>query len=254
MEHHKGKGNFKIELNFGKSAIVFAITALLIGYLIGNIYPLIKVGYTQNQQYKQNNQSVQNLSQQNQSGVKITIPSFAPYRGSDTAKLNLIEFGDYQCPFCERFFLLTETLINANYTNTGKIRFYFFDFQFLGPDSISLGEGAWCANEQGKYYAYHDYVYSHQGQENSGWAMPDKIKSFAANITGLDAQNFGSCLDSKKYLSRVENLTKIGQSVGVTGTPTIFVGNDRIGYNSIVGAYPYGSFQQLINSQLLKVS
>lgn len=178
--------------------------------------------------------------------VKFDIPSYATYKGSGSASTYVIEFGDYQCPFCERFFQQTEPQIVKNYVDTGKARFYFIDFQFLGPDSQTLGQGAWCANDQGKYYDYHDYVYSHQGEENSGWATPDKVKTLAKSITGLDTNKFNSCLDSKKYESRVTELTQLGQSAGVTGTPTTFIGNPSSGYILVSGARPYSDFQQLL--------
>lgn len=162
----------------------------------------------------------------------------------------MVEFGDYQCPFCERFFQQTEPQIKKDYIDTGKVKFYFLDFQFLGPDSQTLGQGAWCANDQGKYYDYHDYIYSHQGQENSGWATPDKVKAFVASIPGLDVQKFSSCLDSKKYESRVTELTQLGQKNGVSGTPTVFIGNPKDGYTAVVGAQPFQIFQKVIDSLL----
>jgi len=182
--------------------------------------------------------------------VKLQIPSFAPSKGSDSAQLNIVEFGDYQCPFCEKFFKQNEPQILQDYVNTGKTKFYFLDFQFLGPDSQTLGQGAWCANEQGKYYDYHDYIYSHQGQENSGWATPGKVKTLATNISGLDSAKFNSCLDGNKYQSRVQQNTQMGQSLGVSGTPTVFIGNDRKGYISVVGAQPYDVVKQVIDKQL----
>ncbi len=185
--------------------------------------------------------------------VKLSLPSFARFLGSNSAKINFVEFGDYQCPFCQRFFQQTQSQITQNYVSTGQIRFYFLDFQFLGPDSQTLGQGAWCANDQGKYYEYNAYIYSHQGQENSGWATPDKVKVLVANISGLDVQRFSSCLDNKTYASRVQSLANLGQSIGETGTPTFFIGSDQTGYIMVVGAQPYSVLQQVIDQQLKKV-
>lgn len=183
--------------------------------------------------------------------VKFDIPSYAPYRGANsTAQINVVEFGDYQCPFCDRFFLETEPQVLQNYVNTGKVRFYYLDFAILGADSLTLAQGSWCANEQGKFFGYHDYVFSHQGQENTGWATASKVKSFVGNISGLDTQKFGSCLDSNGYGQRVDQLKQLGQSTGATGTPTIFVGNNAIGYIAIVGAQPYSVYQQVMDSQI----
>ncbi len=226
------------------SYVTFGVIAvsLLTGYSLGNLYPLTPVPSA-------NGPPVQVVQPQT---VKLSLPSFAPFRGADSAMVNIVEFGDYQCPFCDRLFQLTEPQIMQNYVNTGKVRFYFLDLVILGPDSQTLAQGAWCANDQGKYYDYHDFIYSHQGQENSGWATPAKVKNLAANLTGLDSQQFNSCLDSQKYAPRIQQLTQLAEASGATSTPTVFIGNDRIGYVEVVGAQPYAVFQQVIDSQLRK--
>jgi len=180
--------------------------------------------------------------------------SFVPYEGNASAKINIIEFGDYQCPVCRAFFSQTEPQVLQNYVDNRKAKFYFMDFAFLGPDSITLAEGAWCANDQNLYYAYHDYIYSNQGIENTGWASPGKVKTFAANIQGIDVQKFSACLDNQTYQSRVQQLYQVATSSSVTGTPTFFIGNSNIGYTSVVGNQPFATFKQTIDSQLAKVS
>ena len=179
--------------------------------------------------------------------IKFQIPPLAPSRGSDSAQINIVEFGDFQCPFCEKFFQETEPQLMKDYINTGKVKFYFEGIEFVGPDSITLGQGSWCANEQGKYYEYHDQIYSNQGRENSGWGTPDKVKVLAAGISGLDTKKFNDCLDSKKYESQVQDLTLFAQKIGVTGTPTNFIGNYQKGYISVVGAQPYDVYKQIID-------
>lgn len=136
-----------------------------------------------------------------------------------------------------------------DYVNTGKTKFYFLDFAIVGQDSLTLAQGAWCADDQGKYFEYHDYVYSNQGQENAGWGTPNKVKSFAANI-GLDTEEFNSCLDSEKYEPRVKALTRFAVELGSTGTPTMFIGDSESGYTKISGAQPYSVFKQVIDTQL----
>jgi protein-disulfide isomerase len=218
------------------------------GYVIGgqetkNVVQTIKT-------IPQTNPQPTSNPNQPQQTVKFQIPSFVPSRGSDSAQFNIVEFGDYQCPFCEKFFQEIEPQIKQDYIDTGKVKFYFLDYQFLGPDSETLGQGAWCANDQGKYYDYHDYVYSHQGQENSGWATTDKVKTLATNISGLDLQKFNSCLDSKKYETLVQQFTGLGKKLGVSGTPTVFIGNNQKGYISVVGAQPYDVFKQVIDNKM----
>jgi len=183
--------------------------------------------------------------------VNFDIPPFARFLGDESASISIVEFGDYQCPFCKRLFDQTEPQLMQEYVMSGKAKFYFLDFVIVGPDSLTLAEGAWCAEEQGKYYQYHDYVYSNQGDENSGWGTPEKVKSFAIDL-GLDVEEFSLCLDSKKYESRVQQLTAMAQGLGSTGTPTSFIGNEELGFTLINGAQPYAAFQQVLDSLLAK--
>lgn len=182
--------------------------------------------------------------------VNFDIPQFAKFKGSDNAKVSLVEFGDYQCPFCKRFFDQTEPQMMSDYVDSGKAKFYFLDVSIVGTDSLTLGQGSWCADEQGKYWEYHDYMYTNQGQENSGWGTPDKVRIMTKNITGLDSGKFGECLDSKRYEPRSQQLTQFATQVGLTGTPTMFVGDPERGYIKITGAQPYSVYQQAIDAHL----
>ena len=249
-EHHKEHEAHKketVKFEMKKERIWQGLSAIL-GIII--IVMFFTKSWGSNQAIPAQGTGAPAQQQQQQGKVNFDIPSFAPFKGSDSAKVNIIEFGDYQCPFCERFFTQAEPQILKDYVNTGKAKFYFLDFAFLGPDSATLAEGAWCANEQNKYYDYHDYVYSNQGQENSGWATPDKVKALVADIPGLDVQKFGSCLDSGKYQSRVDDMTSLGQASGVRGTPSVFIGNTKDGYQLLVGAQPYQAFKQVIDAEL----
>jgi len=180
--------------------------------------------------------------------------SYVPFEGNNSAKINIIEFSDYQCPICGAFFTQTEPQLTTDYVNSGKSRFYFLDFAFLGPDSQTLAQGAWCANEQNLYYPYHDLIYSHQGTENTGWATPGKVEKLVTGISGLNSQQFNTCLESQKYDSRVRQEAEVAANSGVQGTPTFFIGNPSIGFVTLVGNQAYSVFQQTINSQLTKVS
>lgn len=182
--------------------------------------------------------------------VNFDIPEFSRFKGSDSAELNLVEFGDYQCPFCKRFFDQTEPQMMAEYVDSGKAKFYFLDVSIVGEDSLTLAQGSWCADDQGKYWEYHDYMYTNQGQENSGWGAPEKVKMLAKNISGIDSERFNECIDTKKYESRSQQLTSFANQIGLTGTPTMFVGDPERGYIKITGAQPYSVFKQVIDKHL----
>lgn len=224
---------------------------LALGYFIGNTLPVID--YTANQDLKNEvitpSVSQDQSSKKMQGSINFEVPSFARFIGDESAPISLVEFGDYQCPFCKRFFDQTEPQLMQEYVTTGKAKFYFLDFVIVGQDSLTLAEGAWCAEEQGKYYQYHDYVYSNQGPENSGWGTPDKVKSFARYL-GLDVEEFSLCIDSKKYESRVQQLTTLAENLGSTGTPTLFIGNEDLGFTQITGAQPYSVYSRAIGEYL----
>ncbi len=244
-----GDGSRKIAIDITKTTVIIGAALLALGYFIGNTLPI-----NENNNMQTGHSLPSSIEQMNPSGkigtMNLEIPDFVTPSGSDSATVNIVEFGDYQCPFCERFFQQSEPQLMKDYIDSGKAKFYFIGIDFLGPDSLTLAEGSWCADEQGKYYEYHDYTYSHQGEENTGWATPDKVKALAASIDGLDVQRFNSCLDSKKYESRVQHLTSFAQSMGVSGTPAVFVGNSNTGYTQITGAQPYIVFKQVADRYL----
>jgi protein-disulfide isomerase len=216
-------------------------------YLIYTIVVLIFIGFI----YAVYSLVVSSQKIGSQNVNNFTVPLYAVNRGSDSANVTVIEFADYQCPVCKTFFDQTEPQLLQNYVNTSKTKFYFVDFAFLGQDSFTLAQGSWCANEQGKYYDYYDYIFSNQGTENSGWATQDKVKTFASQISGLNVTQFDSCLDSNKYLSRVQDEANLAQTYGVSATPTFFIG--KLGnFTKLVGNQPYSVFQQTIDSYLMK--
>lgn len=178
--------------------------------------------------------------------VNITLAPNTPFLGSASAKVTVVEYADYQCPFCEQFYKNTWPDLKTKYVDTGKIKFVYQDFAFLGPDSITASEAAHCAADQNKFWQYHDYLFANQGQEGSAWATADHQKQFAKTV-GLNTSAFNQCLDSHKYTTEVNNETAAGKSYGVTGTPTVFV-NGSI----IVGAQPAVSFESAIDAALKK--
>jgi protein-disulfide isomerase len=139
--------------------------------------------------------------------------------GNPKANVTFIEYADYQCPFCERFYTQTESEIIKNYVNTGKINFVYRDYAFLGPESTKSAEAAECASDQGKFWEYHDYLFSHQGSENKGTFADKNLESFAATL-GLNTATFNQCLESGKYTSKISTSTANGTKAGFYLTNT----------------------------------
>lgn len=176
--------------------------------------------------------------------MKAVLPKVRHFRGDPKAPVTMIEFGDFQCPFCGRYASDTEPQVEEQYVKTGKVRFGFVNFAFLGSESTWAAEAAECASDQNKYWEYHDKLYSSQGGENQGAFSKDNLKKFAQDL-GLDTQTFNNCLDSGKYTSLVQQDTQLSSSLGVQSTPT-FVINGQ----AVVGAQPFNVFQQTIDPLL----
>ena len=175
--------------------------------------------------------------------VKVEIGNL-PLLGNADAKVTLIEFGDYQCPFCGRLFKETEPQIREQYLKTNQAKMAWRDFAFLGEESYWAAEAARCANDQGQFWQFHDYLFNHQNGENQGAFTKDKLKGFASQL-GLDQNQFNSCLDGDKYLQAVKDDTDAGKAAGVNSTPSVFVNGENI-----VGAQPFSVFKSAIDKYL----
>lgn len=169
--------------------------------------------------------------------------------GNPEAPVTFIEYGDYQCPFCGRFFKQVEPRLRDEYIKTSKIKMVFRNFQILGQESDAAGAASECAKDQGKFWAYHDELYKAEtadGRENNGNLNRDLFLMLAQNA-GLDMTAFVSCLDSNKYIELVKKETADGQAMGLTGTPTSYINGEQV-----VGAQPYSVFKSVIDIALQK--
>ena len=166
-----------------------------------------------------------------------------PFIGNPDAPVTIVEFGDFQCPFCARFFQETEQQIIEKYVKTGKVKFVYRDFPLtnIHEHAQKSAEAAECADEQGKFWPYHDILFERQESLGS-----ENYKVWAAEL-GLNVQQFNSCLDSGKYADEVQKDLNDGQLAGVNGTPATFV-NGRL----IQGAVPYAQFAAVIEEELKK--
>ncbi len=171
--------------------------------------------------------------------------------GNQNAPVTLIEYGDYQCPFCGEFFQQTEPSIVSSYVNTGKVRMVFRNFAFLGAESTAAAEAAECAEDQNKLWPYHDALYSAKmaddakgGSENDGFFTRALFIQLARGA-GLDVAAFTSCIDIGKYATHEANERTAATAECINSTPTFFVNGTQI-----LGAQPYAAFQAAIDSAL----
>lgn len=168
-----------------------------------------------------------------------------PVQGKSDAKVTLIEFADFRCPYCAQFFNQTEPQIIQNYVDTGKVKYAFRDFAFLGPASVTAANAAECANDQGKFWEFYNYLYKNQPSESDTSMYNTNTLSKAAVSLGMDAAKFKTCLDGKVDDAKVQQDLADGQKAGVSGTPAFFINGTFIN-----GAEPYSVFQKTIDAAL----
>ena len=172
--------------------------------------------------------------------------------GDAKARVAIIEFSDYQCPFCRRHSRNTMPKLIKDYIATGKVKYVLRDFPLtsIHPEAFAAAVAARCAGDQGKYKEMHDQFFAKQATlRQAQW-------NDHAKAVGLDLAAFDECMDSKKYEAVVDEDMKAGIAAGVTGTPTFFIGpldadgtSMRAG-SIITGAQPYRVFQRALDSLL----
>jgi protein-disulfide isomerase len=171
-------------------------------------------------------------------------------RGNKSAPVTMIEFSDYQCPFCKRHLQQTVPTLVKDYVDTGKVRYVFRDFPLaqIHPLATKAAEAARCAGEQGKYWEMHDRLF-----ENQNALEPEKLPGHAKAI-GLDETKFRQCFDAGRYASAVQQDLEAGTKIGIRGTPAIVLGTtdgDQVKNAVLIrGAHPVATFKAEIDKLL----
>ena len=158
--------------------------------------------------------------------VSKLIENGSPIMGESEASITILEWGDYQCTFCYKFHQNTLSVIKEDFIKSGKVKLVFKDFPLNGPDSQLAAEAAYCAEDQGKYWQYHDELYKNWGGERTGWITRESLDRFASTVS-LDLTEFNTCLNEHKYQNRVIALHEFGKEVGIDATPSFLVFNDQ---------------------------
>ena len=154
------------------------------------------------------------------------IENGSPFMGSINAPITIVEWGDYQCTFCYKFHQNTLDIINEDFIKTGKVKIIFKDFPLNGVDSKLAAEASYCAQDQEKYWKYHDELYKNWGGERTGWITRESLDKFAETVD-LDLKKFNKCLDDHKYENKVDLLYEFGKEIGIDATPSFLVFNDQ---------------------------
>ncbi len=164
-----------------------------------------------------------------------------PSRGSTDAPITIVEFSDFQCSFCKRFWRDSLPRIEERYIRTGKVRFVYRHLAILGPPSVQAAIASECAHEQERFWPYHDRLFSSAGL----FAFTTgNLKRYAEELR-LDASRFNACLDTGKPREKVEQETIMGRMIGMTGTPGFLINGGRL-----IGTQPYEVFERIIEGML----
>ena len=167
----------------------------------------------------------------------MPVPASAPALGPAGAPVTIVEFSDYQCPYCHRAQSTIDQVMSAY---AGKVQLVHRDFPLdMHPQAFAAARASRCAGEQGRFWEYHDRLFEHQDR-----LLPDDLREHAARV-GLDAAAFDTCLAASTYAGRVRDGVAQGTGLGVSSTPTVYV-NGRL----ISGAQPYELFAAVIDEEL----
>ena len=186
---------------------------------------------------------------------KVTLNTFlgngSPVLGDNNAPITLVEFGDYQCHFCNVFFHTTEDKIVQKYVETGKVKIIFKDYNIIGPDSVNASYGAHCANEQELFWEYHDILYSNWTGENNGWASSENLLKFAKEIN-LDLDQWSDCMINGNNSQTILASNEDARALELTGTPAFFVIGTDGETTRLFGAQPFETFERIFETELKK--
>lgn len=180
-----------------------------------------------------------------------------PVLGDKNAPVTIVEFSDYECPFCKRHFDETLPQLIENYVDTGKVKIVFRDFPLSFHDPLATKEAvaANCAREQGgdsKYFEYHNEVFTRTKSNGNGLAEAD-LTTIATDL-GLNLSSFNTCITDPAQTDEVKKDIADGSAAGASGTPTFVIGkstaNGEIDGDLVVGAQPYAAFQAIIDPLL----
>lgn len=176
--------------------------------------------------------------------IDMAISDADNMKGDENAPITIIEYSDFQCPYCKRFYEQTFSSIETNYVDTGKVKVVFRHFPLSFHQNAEIAaEAAECAGEQDKFWEMHDILFESGSGDGTGLSADD-VKGYASEL-GLDTTQFNTCVDSSKYAEKIESDMKAGIAAGVGGTPA-FVINGHL----VVGAQPYAVFQAAIDTAL----
>ena len=239
--------------SLGIGAAITAVSILSIFFVLGSDFGQDIKKDTKTQENSDLANGIKVTQENNDNKIKSSIftDNGSPTLGSASAPITIVEFGDYQCFYCNRFFHTTEPDIMKNYIETSKVKMIFKDFTIIGQDSINAAHAAHCAGEEGKFWEYHDVLYNNWTGENNGWASAENLIKFAKQVE-LDEDAFHSCMIDGRYDELIKTSNSDARTLGLTGTPGFFIISPDNTITRVSGAQPYEVFEEILTNKLKK--
>jgi len=196
--------------------------------------------------------SMHSGAQATASMVDTTLPpvkSEGYVMGSPNAPLEVIEFGDFECPICGQFNTLTEPEIRSRLVTPGIIRYRYIDFPLdMHHNTWNASRAAACADEQGKFWEMHDAIFQSQDRwDTEATSNPDKVFKTLAKQLGLNTDQFDNCVDSKKYQAKIQAHLALAEARKLDGTPSFVIGDRQI-----TKGLSYDEFKAMVDSALAR--
>jgi protein-disulfide isomerase len=250
----KNRGNTR---KTNKKAVIagIALAVIMVGGTLAAFLPSSS-NPTNSSNSSSNNQNPNEIIQK----LYNPVVQNASALGSSMADITIIEFADYQCQSCAKFYREVRDDILRNFVNTGQVRFLFKDFivnndmpttttttsTSVDEASKIAAEASYCAAEQGKYWEYHNKLYQNTENENIQWVTIDKLKQIANNAGIGNLMQFSDCLESHKHSKTVNENDNLARSIGLQSTPTFILLSNTTQPLAIQGSQPYAIFEQAI--------
>ena len=172
--------------------------------------------------------------------VNVKTPEDSVFKGEKNAPITIVEFSDFQCPFCGRFYTETLPQLEQEYIKTGKVKLVYRHLPLsFHPQAHTAAQASECANDQGKFWEYHDLIFKNQQR------LGEEPWNELAQQLNLDVSAFKTCLESGKYKQKVDRDNTEAAQYGASGTPTFFINGQKL-----IGAQPFGAFKAVIDVEL----
>lgn len=228
--------------------IALLVAIFIIGYLLGRMHEGSTTTPTAVAPIADPNAQAQAPVAPNpEDAIKLLGKARLPIKGNADAKVKIVEFSDFECPFCGQFYKDSMSQLISDYVDTGKVSIEYRHYPLpFHPQAKPLAIASECANEQGMFWEMHDLIFQKNVDGTMASATADTYKQWAAGL-GLNTTEFNACLDEQRHADIVDSDTTLGSSLGVTGTPTFYINGVQL-----VGALPYATIKATIDQELAK--